>query len=149
MRERDAFEKLDQAGRTPRDRLNLPPLTIPERARHGQPAIGQMIEQREEERQVARIHALLIERQDEASALGLDQIIAVLDPFGDPLGRAQRAQTIGCEEHGHLLGRNMRVDCHGTSPKIALPSPVQAARPWGSLNDIFSTVVVISRSLIA
>jgi hypothetical protein len=116
MRQRYAFQKLDQAGRAARDRLDLDAFAILQRARHGQSAIRQMIEQREEEGQVARIHALLVQCQDEAPTLGLDQIIAVLDALGDALERSQRAHAIAHQQRGHLLGRHMGVDRHLLPP---------------------------------
>jgi hypothetical protein len=44
-----------------------------------------MLHQPEEKRQVVRRDPLLVERQDEIAALGVDEEIGVLDALGDPL----------------------------------------------------------------
>src|SRR3546814_1072367 len=69
-----------------------------------------MIEQRHEEGQSVRLDALFVERQDEAAAGGVDQVIAVLDALGDALGRDQFADVVARQERRQRFGGNMRVD---------------------------------------
>jgi hypothetical protein len=69
-----------------------------------------MVEQVDEEGQVGRIDALLVQGQDIAVAAsvgtgGLDQIIAVLDPLGNALGGDELAAIIAFEEDRQLFGR--------------------------------------------
>jgi hypothetical protein len=71
-----------------------------------------MVHQAKEEWQVATLHALLIQRQDEIAALGMNKVVGVLDPFGDALERKQRADIIACQKIGKLLSGDIGIDSH-------------------------------------
>src|SRR3546814_4301719 len=62
-------------------------------AGHGQTLARRMFGQRQEEGEVLLRHPLFIKGEDVASTRGVDQIVGVLDPFGDPLGRNQFARS--------------------------------------------------------
>ena len=49
----------------------------------GDSARDEMLHQREEIRQVLAPHPLLVKRENVASALGMDEIVGVLDALGD------------------------------------------------------------------
>ena len=85
------MEELDQAGRPPRHLLHLHACSVAQRARHRQPAIGEMIEQGQEEGQVARIDAFLVERQDEAAARSVStRKLLFSTPSAMPLAESSR-----------------------------------------------------------
>ena len=57
-----------------------------------------MLDQVEEERQVAGGDALFVKREDEEAAAGVQQEVGVLDPFGDSLVGQQAADVVAGEE---------------------------------------------------
>ena len=101
-----------------------------------------MVEHRKEEGQVAGFGPFLVQRQDEAFAVGIDQIVAVLYPFRDPLGGAERTMIVARQEIGQRLRGDLGVDRH------ALVAQAATSRPRGSLNATVSRVVSTSRSTI-
>jgi hypothetical protein len=109
---RDAGQEFDQAGRAALQHLDLHAIAIGDRWRHAVARRLQPVEHAEEERQVARVDALFVQRQDEAATGGVDQIIAVLDALGDALGRNQLADVVTREETAQRFRRDLRVDGH-------------------------------------
>ena len=83
-------------------------------AGHGQTLACRMFGQRQEEGEVLLRHPLFIKGEDVASARGVDQIVGVLDPFGDPLGRNQFAFVILLQKPREFIGGHMRIDRHVT-----------------------------------
>ena len=65
-----------------------------DRQRAGDAARREMLHQPEEERQVARRDTLLVEGQDEVAAPGVQEIIRVLDPLGDPLAGQEPTDVV-------------------------------------------------------
>ncbi len=136
VRERHAGEELDQAGGAAFELVDRAALAIGQRARDGQAAIGEMVEQREKIGQVVRRDSLLVERQEEAPLGGVDHVVAVLDALGDALERGRLAMIEARQEVGKRFRRDLRVDRHQA-----------ASSPRGSLNAIFSSTVSTSRSV--
>src|SRR5579883_3387962 len=75
----------------------------------------EMLHQRDEERQVLRLHALLVERQDEGAALRAQEKIRVLDALGDALAGDHFADVVIADEGRELLVTDVRVDRHGAA----------------------------------
>ncbi len=80
-----AVEEGHDRGRPPGDEAQHVAGPVLDRLRTGQPARRQILHQREEERNVLERDALLIERQDEIAAAGVDQEIGILHAFGNAL----------------------------------------------------------------
>jgi hypothetical protein len=92
-------------------------------------ALGQMIHQAEEERQVARIDALFVERDHVLAALGGQHVVGVLDALGDALEGDRPADVVVGEKGLELRVADFRVDRH------------QATSCRGSLKTTLSSVV--------
>jgi hypothetical protein len=76
----------------------------------GDAALGEMLHQADEERQIVLLHALFIERQDIAAALADEEKIRILDAFGDALERLHRAEIVFGEESGERLVGDFGID---------------------------------------
>ena len=103
------------AGR-PASRPSVSPGAVLDRLRAGDAAVRQMLHQRQKERQVAFGHPLLVERQDEVAAAGVDQKIRVLDALGDALVGHELADVVTGEEGGEVFRRDIGIDRHEDSP---------------------------------
>jgi hypothetical protein len=79
-----------------------------------------MLHQAEEERQIALLHPLLIERQDERAAISHDQVIRVLDALGDAFAGMHRAQIVIGDEGAQRIIGNLGIDCHELSVSGAI-----------------------------
>ena len=95
----------------------------------------QMIHQAEEERQVLRIDALLVERQEVLPAIRRQQVVGVLDAFGNALQRVGAANVVFGEECLELGIADVGVDRH------------QATSWRGSLKTTLSSVVRTSSTV--
>ena len=71
-----------------------------------------MLDQAEKEGQVVRVHPLLVEREDEGALRGADQVVRVLDAFGDALGGEELADAVARHEGGHLVIGHFGIDGH-------------------------------------
>jgi hypothetical protein len=71
-----------------------------------------MTHQAEKERQVVDGDALFIERQEKRSGGGVQQIVGVLDAFGDALVGQHLADFVGFQKIRKLLGGDVGVDRH-------------------------------------
>ncbi len=71
-----------------------------------------MVHEVEEERQVGRCDAALVERQDVTAALGAQQEVGVLDALGDALARDHLAQRVIGKERAELVVGNVGIDGH-------------------------------------
>src|SRR3546814_9511284 len=92
-------------------------------AGHGQTLACRMFGQRQEEGEVLLRHPLFIKGEDVASARGVDQIVGVLDPFGDPLCRTQFAFVILLQKPREFIGGPIPIYRH------VLDSPCSSLRP--------------------
>ena len=110
-----AVEEGDDGGRTAGD--PAPDLLLPVlyRLRTGDAARVQVLHQAEEERQVGRRHALLVEGEDEIATGGMNQEIRVLDPLSNTLVGKQIADVVTGEKDREVLRRNVGVDRHDYS----------------------------------
>ena len=123
LRYRNAVEKFDEAGRSPRD--GLPPLTVDvgHEAWNLASGIMQMLQQRIEKRQIIRVNAVFIERQNEAALRRFDKEIAVLDAFGNPFERDEFAGVILVQQRGNLFRAQLRINGQVRLPR----QPVRVA----------------------
>ena len=78
----------------------VPPV---DRNRAGHAARRQVLDQAEEEGQVGFGDALLVEREDVGAAPGQQDVVRVLDPFGDALEGEDRADVVVRDERGKLV----------------------------------------------
>ena len=83
----------------------------------GHAALGQVLHQRQKPRQVGRIDALFIEREDEVARGGAQGVVAVLDALGDAAERDQLADVVFGEERGEGFVGDFGVDRHLTSER--------------------------------
>ena len=80
-----AFEERDERSGPSGEFLERAARAVLDRQRAGDAARDEMLHQREEIRQVLAPHPLLVKRENVASALGVDEIVRVLDALGDAL----------------------------------------------------------------
>ena len=83
--QRQSVEEGQQRGRPIVDSRRLAARFSAHRQRAGDAPRGQMLEQSQEERKIAFMHALFIKREDVRAALGLQKVIGILHAFGDAL----------------------------------------------------------------
>ena len=76
------------------------------------PRPDEMLHQRKEIREVLAPHPLLVKCENVASALGMDEIVGVLDALGDAFERGQCADGIAADEVRKLLVRDVGIDGH-------------------------------------
>src|SRR5690348_3674659 len=72
-----------------------------------------MLHQAEEEWQIVFMHALFIERQEEASSIGLQIEVAVLDTFGDAFETQGLTDVVVGKHLFEVLKGDVGVDRHG------------------------------------
>ena len=100
--------KVMMRGRASGELAQRPPLAVVHRQRAIDAARRKVLHQAEEEGQVVRRHALLVERQDEAARLGVHEIVRVLDALGDALAGEQRADVVAGDEGVKLFVGGLR-----------------------------------------
>jgi hypothetical protein len=69
-----------------------------------------MLHQREKERHVTGGNPLLIERENEVAALGVNQEIGILDALGDALVGQQRAEIVAGQKAREIVGADVGID---------------------------------------
>ena len=72
----------------------------------------EMVHQPDEEWQVGARDPLLVERQDEVAVLGGQQVIRVLDPFGDALAGQHRADVVERDEGAEFGVADFGINRH-------------------------------------
>ncbi len=92
-----------------------------------------MVHEAEEIGQVLRAHPLLVEGHDVAALGGAQQVVGVLDPFGDALEGGHLAQVVVLQEGLQLLVGNLGVDGHGAIVGWRWGLEVVARRVWRCL----------------
>ena len=107
----------------------------------------QVLHQAEEERQVLSRHALLVERENEIAAAGMDEKIRVLDPFRDALVGEQLTDVVIGEKGRKLLRHHVGIDRHvpslGVSAAARIHSAASVSRSTrGSGKNMSSSAVV-------
>src|SRR5690606_8369142 len=73
---------------------------------------GKMMHQAEEERQVGRLHTLLVEGQDERTLGGVKQEVRILRTFGYALVGKQGPSGVFAQEAFELAFGNIGIDGH-------------------------------------
>ncbi len=112
-----AIEEGDHRRRPAGDLAQHLALAVLDRLRAGDAARVQVLHQAEKERQVLGGHPLLVEREDEVAAAGVDEKVRVLDPFRDALVGEQLADIVAGEKGSKILRRYVRVDGHCEPPR--------------------------------
>jgi hypothetical protein len=110
-----ALEKGDDGGRPPGELAEGGAVLHPHRLRAGEAARREMLHEADEEGQVGGIHALFVERQDEAAGRGMEQEVGVLDTLGDALEGQELPDVVAREMGRELLGGDIGIDGHGRS----------------------------------
>src|SRR5262249_43657159 len=98
-------------------------------------ARGEMVHQAEEERQVRRVHALLVEREEERTARRGQQVVGILHALGDALEGFGFADVVFGKKGFEFRVADFGIDRH------------QATSARGSLKTTFSSVVRTSSTL--
>src|SRR5262249_25622855 len=83
------------------------------RLRAAHAVLGEMRHQRQEVRQIALRHALLIEREDVGALRRVHQEVGILDALGDALVGEQFADVVTSKEFRKLFGCDVGVNRHG------------------------------------
>ena len=91
---------------------------VVDRLRAGEPARGEVLDEIEEERQVAGGNALFVKGEDEETRGGMQQEVGVLYPFGDPLVGEQAADVVAGEESLEFLVGDVGIDGHRRSLRL-------------------------------
>ena len=105
----------------------------------GDAARREMVHQAEEERQVLRVDALFVERQEVLPRARGQQVVGVLDALGDALEGIGFADVVFGEKCFELGVADFRVDRHQAT--------IYATSARGSLNTTLSSVVRTSSTL--
>src|SRR6202158_3903775 len=108
----DPFEKIDDRRRSPRKRAERSAAARLDRLRTDDAVAREMSHQAEEERQVGKRHALLIQREKERARSGGQQEVGILDALGDALVGQHPADVVMAQEFRKLLGGNVGVNRH-------------------------------------
>ena len=90
----DAVEKGDDRRGAAAQAAERLAVLRPDRLRAGDAARREMLHQADEERQVALLHPLFVEGENELAGVGVQQVVGVLDPFGDALEGADAAEVV-------------------------------------------------------
>ena len=93
-----------------------------------------MLHQAEKERKIVLVDPLLVERQQERAALGMQQEVGVLHALGDALQRQRRAEIVAVEETRQRVVADFRIDGHQAA--------AGSRRLRGSGKNMFSSRVV-------
>jgi hypothetical protein len=76
-------------------------------------ALGKPLSASQEIRQVLRLHPALVDREDVAAVLRLQQEVGVLHALGDALERQRRPQVVAFQEGREFLVGDVGIDGHG------------------------------------
>src|SRR5882757_7651653 len=113
-----AVQEGDDRGRTPGEPSERLALAVLHRLRAGQSARREMLHQTEKERQIIRGDALLVERENEIAATGVQEKIRVLDALRDAFIGQKIAEVVGAQECRNFLGRDIGIDGHGSTGRL-------------------------------
>ena len=78
-----------------------------------------MLHQTDEERQIFSFHPFLVEGEDMLAAGGAQQVVGILDPFGDALERSHFPDVVKRQESAQRIVRDFGVDSH--VPSVEAP----------------------------
>jgi hypothetical protein len=108
----DAFQKIDDRGRTTRQYTERFAASVLERLRTTDAARGQMHHQVQKERQIAFGDTLFVQRQDEMPGRGVQQEVGILDAFGDALVGQEFTDVVRLEEFREFIGGDVGINRH-------------------------------------
>ncbi len=114
----NAFEKRNDRRRPARKLAEGVALAILHRLRAIDAARGEMLHQADEKGQVGGGNAFFVERQDEIAALGVQQIIGVLDALGNALEGHHGAEIVAHEKFFEFLLVDMGIDGHESLTRL-------------------------------
>ena len=114
-----AVEKAGDRRRLAGERPQRIAVAAVDRLRAGDAARGEMIHQAEEEGEIPRIDALLVERDDVLALRRGQEEVGVLDALGDPLEGIGLADVVFGEKGFELGVADFRVDRHVRPPARA------------------------------
>jgi hypothetical protein len=112
----DAFEEGADRRRAAAELPQRRAVPARDRRRAGLAVPRQVLHQPEEVGQLGRVHALLIERQDEVAAFGAQRVVGILDALRDAAEGEQPAEVVIAEEAAQRLVRDLGVDRHRLNP---------------------------------
>src|SRR5580704_8525910 len=87
-----------------------------------------MLHEPKEKRQVSFVDPLFIEREDEIAGVGVQEIIGILNPFGDPLQGKNVAEIIVGKKAGEVRLIDFGINSHGASARSYSARGKSAAR---------------------
>ena len=111
-----AFEEGDDRRRPPCQLPERRAVAVFDRQRADDAGCCQVLHQRDEEGQIARVDTLLVERQDEGAGRGLHEEVRVLDALGDALAGFQLAEIVVGQEGDEFVGSDIGIDRHAPPP---------------------------------
>src|SRR5262249_58639787 len=97
------------------------------RLRTIEPARGEMLHQSQKERQIVGRDPLLVKREDEIAAIGMQQEVRVLDALGNTLVGQQLAEPVAGEKASQALRSDVGVNGHAATPPAERRATAAAA----------------------
>ena len=140
----DAVEKGDDRRGAAGEAAERLAVLRPDRLRAGDAALGEMLHQADEERQVALVHPLFVEREDELAGVGVQQVVGVLDPFGDALEGEDAAEVVASYKSFQRLVGDFSVNGHDASA-VTLKREPRPLCPRAGRGDTARRSVVMGR----
>jgi hypothetical protein len=77
-----------------------------------------MLHEAKEKRQVSFVDPLFIEREDEIACVGVQKIIGILNPFGNPFQSKNVAEFIVAKKAGKIRLIDFCINSHGASARL-------------------------------
>jgi hypothetical protein len=109
---REPAQEGDDRRRLAAQGAQQPARAVADGRRARKPAPGQVLHEAEKERQVVRPHLPLVDGEDIAVAVGLEQEVGVLHPLGDALERERHADVVAGQEGLQFGVADVGVDRH-------------------------------------
>src|SRR5205814_10231623 len=116
-----AAQESDDRRRASGDFAERAALAIFYRLRTIKTAGGEVLHQRQKERQVGRRYPPLVQGQDEMTLRGVHQKIRILDAFGNSLIGQELADRVTGKKRGEVLCGDVGVDGHGAESRLSSP----------------------------
>ena len=117
-----AVEEGDHGGRPAGDLAQHLSAFVLHRLRAGDAARVQMLHQRQKERQILGRDTLLVKREDEIAAAGMNEKIRILDALGNALIGEQLPDVVTGEKGSKVFRHHVGVDGH-CDPSCAFRVP--------------------------
>src|SRR5207237_1173123 len=94
----NAVDEADDDGRPPREAAESNAIAVLDRLRTMEAARREMLQERQEKRQIGFLDALFIKGEDEESGLRVEQEVGILHPLGNALDGKHVADVVGREK---------------------------------------------------